>query len=383
MDLRRPQSLFYFTDQKLLGQIIVTNSISSKISQLVRPEIRALQAYPVGDASGMIKLDAMENPYGWSAELKQAWAEFIQNADINRYPHPQALQVKEGLRKVMNIPEQYECLLGNGSDEIIQLLAMMMVGTEGQPATIMAPEPGFVMYKMIATFCGLNYTGVPLQADFELDMPAMLKCIKEQQPELIFLAQPNNPTGNLYPLESVREIIEASEGLVILDEAYLPFSSRNHLHLLDEYDNVLVMRTLSKVGLAGLRLGMIFGQQAWLHELDKIRMPYNINILTQLTAEFALQHYDILMEQCEILKAERSTMTEQLNALGFECYPSEANFILARVPEGKDAKTIFADLKDKKILIKCLDGGHPLLQQCLRFTVGTPEENQQLIAALS
>ena len=382
LDMKLPVFLFQVLS-KNARKITVTNSISSKISQLVRPEIRALQAYPVGDASGMIKLDAMENPYGWSAELKQAWAEFIQNADINRYPHPQAPQVKEGLRKVMNIPEQYECLLGNGSDEIIQLLAMMMVGKDGKPATIMAPEPGFVMYKMIATFCGLNYTGVPLQADFELDMPAILKCIKEQQPELIFLAQPNNPTGNLYPLESVREIIEVSEGLVILDEAYLPFSSRNHLHLLDEYDNVLVMRTLSKVGLAGLRLGMIFGQQAWLHELDKIRMPYNINILTQLTAEFALQHYDILMEQCEILKAERSKMTEQLNGLGFECYSSEANFILARVPEGKDAKTIFADLKAKKILIKCLDGGHPLLQQCLRFTVGTPEENQQLITALA
>lgn len=358
------------------------DSISLKITQLVRPEIRALKAYPVGDASGMIKLDAMENPYGWSPELKQAWADFIKDADINRYPHPQAPAVKAGLRNVMNVPDKYDCLLGNGSDEIIQLLAMLVTGKNGQPARIMAPEPGFVMYKMIATFCGLEYSGVPLSKDFSLDLNAMLDNIKQQQPELIFLAQPNNPTGNLYPLADIRTIIEASEGLVILDEAYLPFSSRDHLHLLDEYDNVLVMRTLSKVGLAGLRLGMIFGQPAWLNELDKIRMPYNINILTQMSAEFALQHYGVLMEQCEKIKIERTRVTQALKDLDFVCYDSEANFVLARAPQGKNAREIFEQLKADHILIKCLDGGHPLLENCLRFTIGSQTENSRLLDAL-
>ena len=356
-------------------------SISKMVENLVRPEIRALSAYPVGDASGMVKLDAMENPHQWSAELKQAWAEKLQQADINRYPHPQAPKVKDGLRKAMNVPEQFDCLLGNGSDEIIQLLAML-VAKPG--AKIMAPEPGFVMYKMIATFCGVDYVGVPLTADFELDMPAMLKCINEQQPELIFLAQPNNPTANLYSETQLRELIQASEGLVIMDEAYLPFSSRNHLHFLEEFDNVLVMRTLSKVGLAGLRLGMIFGRSEWLNELDKIRMPYNINVLTQISAEFALEHYEILLGQCEQIKQQRTRMDSALTELGFKCYKSEANFILARADMEFDgqAKEIFEQLKQHNVLIKCLAGGHPLLENCLRFTVGTENENGLLLDAL-
>jgi histidinol-phosphate aminotransferase len=356
-------------------------SISQMVENLVRPEILALSAYPVGDASGMVKLDAMENPHQWSEELKKAWAEKLQHADINRYPHPQAPKVKEGLRKAMNVPEQFDCLLGNGSDEIIQLLAMLVAKPN---AKIMAPEPGFVMYKMIATFCGIDYIGVPLTADFELDMPAMLKCINEQQPELIFLAQPNNPTANLYSEPQLRELIQASEGLVIMDEAYLPFSSRDHLHFLEEFDNVLVMRTLSKVGLAGLRLGMIFGRSEWLSELDKIRMPYNINVLTQISAEFALEHYEILLGQCEQIKQQRTRMDNALTELGFKCYKSEANFILARADmsfEGQ-AKEIFEQLKQHNVLIKCLAGGHPLLENCLRFTIGTENENTLLLEAL-
>ena len=360
-------------------------SITQMVENLVRPEIRALSAYPVGDASGMVKLDAMENPHQWSEELKQAWAEKLQHANINRYPHPQAPKVKAGLRKAMNVPEQFDCLLGNGSDEIIQLLAMLVAPLNPEKkATIMAPDPGFVMYKMIATFCGLDYIGVPLTSEFELDMPAMLKCITEQQPELIFLAQPNNPTANLYSESQLRELIQTSKGLVIMDEAYLPFSSRNHLHFLEEFDNVLVMRTLSKVGLAGLRLGMIFGRSEWLNELDKIRMPYNINVLTQISAEFALEHYDILLGQCELIKQERTRMHNALTELGFKCYPSEANFILARADmefEGQ-AKEIFEQLKQHNVLIKCLAGGNPLLENCLRFTIGTESENGLLLEAL-
>jgi histidinol-phosphate aminotransferase len=357
-------------------------SITQMVENLVRPEIRALSAYPVGDASGMVKLDAMENPHQWSGVLKQAWLKKLQHADINRYPSPQAPKVKAGLLNAMNVPEQFDCLLGNGSDEIIQLLTML-VAKPG--AKVMAPEPGFVMYKMISIFCGVDFVGIPLTESFELDMPAMLKCIKEQQPELIFLAQPNNPTANLYPESELRELIQASEGLVIMDEAYLPFSSRNHLHFLDEFDNVLVMRTLSKVGLAGLRLGMIFGRSEWLNELDKIRMPYNINVLTQISAEFALEHYDILLEQCELIKQERSRMHTALTRLGFTCYKSEANFILARasMPFKGQAREIFEQLKQHNVLIKCLAGGHPLLENCLRFTIGTEKENTLLLEALA
>jgi len=358
-------------------------SIDSLVETLIRPEIRALQAYPVGKAEGMIKLDAMENPFRWPEDMVSEWQDLLAGCALNRYPNPVAPEVVSGLRQVMSVPDEYEVLLGNGSDEIIQLLAMAVA----QPgACVLAPEPGFVMYKMIATFVGIDYCGVPLNDDFSLNRRAMLSAIKERNPALIFLAQPNNPTGNLWEENDLTAIIEAAKGLVVLDEAYLPFSRRNHLDWLSRFDNVLVMRTLSKVGLAGLRLGMLFGRPEWLAEVDKIRMPYNINVLTQASAAFALKHYDVLMQQCDVLKSERDVMQKKLRELGFSVYDSEANFILARVPEStetkKTARDIFEALKQQKILIKCLDGGHPLLNRCLRFTVGAPEENAALYSAL-
>ncbi len=353
-------------------------TLQSHIARLIRPEIRALQAYPVADASGMIKLDAMENPYQWPEELVADWQQRLAECDLNRYPHPQAPEVVAGLRRAMAIPDGYDVLLGNGSDEIIQLLAMAVA----QPgALVMAPEPGFVMYKMIATYLGLNYLGVPLRLDFGLDVEAMLTVITEQQPALIFLAQPNNPTGNLWQEDDLHAIIEASQGIVVIDEAYLPFSSRDHLSWLDQYPHVLVMRTLSKAGLAGLRLGLLIGRPAWLHEINKLRMPYNINVLTQASAAFALQHYDVLQEQCEQLRQQREWLMLELERLLLDVFPSEANFVLVRCPDN-NARALFEHLKQHKILIKCLDGAHPLLQQCLRITVGKPLENRALIEAL-
>ncbi|MAE35833.1 MAG: histidinol-phosphate transaminase [Oceanospirillaceae bacterium] len=359
-------------------------SIDALVENLIRPEIRALQAYPVGKAEGMIKLDAMENPFRWPDDMVSEWQSLLADCALNRYPNPVAPEVVAGLREVMQVPDQYEVLLGNGSDEIIQLLAMAVA----QPnACVLAPEPGFVMYKMIATFVGINYCGVPLRDDFSLDREAMLAAIAEKKPALTFLAQPNNPTGNLWAEDDLVAIIEACntsdyQGLVVLDEAYLPFSSLDHLSWLDRFENVVVMRTLSKVGLAGLRLGMLFGRKEWLSELDKIRMPYNINVLTQASAAFALKHYDVLMKQCDVLKTEREKMHEKLLELGFAAFDSEANFILARVPEGNVARDIFEELKQQDILIKCTDGAHPLLAKTLRFTVGAPEENTALYSAL-
>lgn len=352
----------------------------SRVKKLIRQEILDLSAYPVPNASGMLKLDAMENPYSWPLVAKESWADLLKELPLNRYPDAGAEQLREALKESMGVSDQYDILLGNGSDEIIQLLAMAMAKPG---ATILAPEPGFVMYKMIATFCGLNYIGVPLTERFELDEAAMMAAIKTSQPELIFLAQPNNPTGNLWDEKAIKNIIEESEGLVVLDEAYTAFTDADHLALLDQYENVLVMRTLSKVGLAGLRLGLIIGRSEWLDELDKIRLPYNINMLTQASALFALENYDMLMVQTEQIRVDRVVLTEDLMALsGVEVFPSEANFVLIRTPEGM-ARNWFEELKEKGILIKCLDGGHPLLTNCLRITVGTTSQNERLVAALN
>jgi len=353
--------------------------ISARIQQWVRPEIRALHAYHVPPATGMIKLDAMENPYRWPAEMLDAWQLKMRDVAINRYPDPQSPGVKDGLRREMGVPAGQDILLGNGSDEIIQMLALLVMG---RGRCVLAPEPGFVMYRMVATMTGLDYVGVPLDANFDLDTDAMLAAIKQHQPALIFLALPNNPTGNVFSVDRVRAVIEAAEGLVILDEAYTAFTDVDHLSFVEDYDNVLIMRTLSKVGLAGLRLGLLIGANDWLVEIEKIRLPYNINVLTQLSAEFALENFQVMRQQTALIRAERERLTSELRGIaGLQVWPSEANFVLVRTPAGK-ARDIFEFLKQSNLLVKCLDGTHPQLSDCLRLTVGEPADSDQLLAAL-
>lgn len=345
------------------------------IERWVRPEIRAIDAYHVPPADGMVKLDAMENPYSWPPEMVADWQRRLEGAALNRYPDATAAKVKDGLRKVMGISGDHDILLGNGSDEIIQLLAMAVAGSG---RTLLAPEPGFVMYRMIASFVGMGYCGVPLDENFDLDLPAMLAAIERTQPALVFLAMPNNPTGNLFSADRVEAVIKACPGLVVIDEAYTAFTDADHLPSL-QHPNVLVMRTLSKVGLAGLRLGILIGAPAWLHELDKLRLPYNINVLTQVSAEFALDHFAVLTDQTQTIRQEREALFSLLSAIdGVTCWPSEANFILLRC---KAARDVHARMKASGVLVKCLDGAHPALADCLRFTVGTPDENARMIDA--
>ena len=354
-------------------------TLQCRVERLIRPEIRALSAYTVPPATGMVKLDAMENPYAWPDAVKQAWLERLAQVEINRYPEPQAQSVKAGLRRVMGIGDEFELLLGNGSDEIIQILAMA-IAAEGR--CVMAPEPSFVMYRMIATFCRIDYVGVPLDSRFDLDLAAMLAVIDARQPALIFLSQPNNPTGNLFSVEKIRRIAEASTGLVVVDEAYTAFTDADSLHLLNDYDNLLIMRTLSKVGLAGLRLGLLIGPQQWLVELEKLRLPYNINVLTQASAEFALEHFTVLQQQTQQLREDRALLLQALQALpGLQVWPSEANFLLVRIT-AKPVIEVHEGLKQAGILVKKLDGTHPSLAGCLRINISSPEENALLLEAL-
>lgn len=349
-----------------------------KPDQLIRDEIRALAAYHVPDASGYVKLDAMENPYPLPAELRDALGQIARDAAINRYPDAAATALKARLRTVMEVPEGMEILLGNGSDEIIQILAMA-IAKPG--ATILGLEPSFVMYKMIAAFAGVSYVGVPLRANFTLDLDATLAAIAAHQPALIFIAYPNNPSGNLFDMSALLRILDAAPGLVVLDEAYHVFALESFMPLLTRYPNLLVMRTLSKLGLAGLRLGFLVGRPAWLNELDKLRLPYNINILTQQIAEQVLAHADILEQQAAAIRSERARLMQALaDIAGIEVFPSAANFILLRVA---NADTVFEGLKQRGILIKNLSRAHPQLQNCLRVTVGTPDENQQFLASLN
>jgi len=366
--------------------------MSAKVEDLIRKEIQAIHAYHVPDPGDMIKLDAMENPYAMPEILVDEWLELIKRAEINRYPDPAASRLSVMLESYMEVPQTISSgdaknkllansiILGNGSDELIQIMAMAVA----QPGKkILAPEPGFVMYNMIASFVGMEYVGVALKEDFSLDMPAMLAAIKTHQPALIFLAYPNNPTGNLFADDEILEILNVAQGLVVIDEAYHPFACSSFMPRLGEFENLLVMRTVSKMGLAGLRLGLLAGPERWICEFDKIRLPYNINILTQVTAEFALRHADVFEAQAAIIREQREWLFEKLNAFSqFKVFPSRANFILLRVLEG-DASQIFEGLKKRGVLIKNSHSSGGMLTQCLRVTVGKPQENQALITALN
>ena len=357
--------------------------MSDKVQQLIRKEILQLNAYHVPDPGDMIKLDAMENPYHMPEALINEWAELIKQAEINRYPDPAATKLSASLMHYMEVPENIsspnKIILGNGSDELIQILAMS-VAQSGRK--ILAPTPGFVMYEMIATFAGLGFVGVPLNEDFSLHMSAMLEAIERHQPALIFLAYPNNPTGNLFSDDEIEQILNKADGLVIVDEAYHPFACKSFMPRLGEFDNLLVMRTVSKMGLAGLRLGVLAGPEQWISEFDKIRLPYNINVLTQLTAEFALKHADVFEQQAKLIRQQRDWLFKRLSEFSqFKVFPSKANFILLRVLQG-NAVDIFAGLKQRGILIKNSHSAGGVLTQCLRVTVGTPDENEALITAI-
>ncbi|WP_333875872.1 histidinol-phosphate transaminase [Methylobacter sp.] len=353
---------------------------SNLISSIFRKEVLAMSAYKVADATGLIKLDAMENPYSWPEDIKKSWLETLKNCPLNRYPDPEARQLTATIKRLNQIPDRFDVLLGNGSDEIIQLLLMALPAN----ACVLAPDPGFVMYKQLSLCLGLSYYGIPLLADsFELDLPAMLDAMEKHQPSVIFLAYPNNPTGNLFSKASIREIIKTAKGLVVIDEAYAPFADASFIDSLGQYDNLLVMRTVSKLGLAGLRLGYIAGLPGIIEQLHKIRLPYNINSLTQISADFALSHKALFDQQTQKICAERSLVFNKLNTLnGITAYLSAANFILFKTPENR-ANEIFASIKKQGVLIKNLSPQGGLLADCLRVTIGTPEENAAFLTALT
>jgi histidinol-phosphate aminotransferase len=331
---------------------------AGRIRKWLRPAVADMAAYKVADASGMVKLDAMENPYGLPLELRAAWADRLQQISVK----------ESGL------------ILGNGSDEIIQMLAIAL---GGEDRAMMSLEPAFVMYQLIARMNGLRYISIDLQQDdFSIDLPATLKVIEAQQPAVVFVANPNNPTGNIHELDVLRKLAEAVPGLLVVDEAYEPFTDMTALPLLAEYEHVMVMRTVSKMGLAGLRLGYLLGHNAWIDQLEKVRLPYNINVLSQHATTFALEHLDIFEEQAMRIRADRQKVFAALQAMpALQVWHSEANFILFRAPQGQGT-VLYEQLKQHRVLIKSLSGGHPYLEDCLRVTIGSGEENQQFLETL-
>lgn len=345
------------------------------ISNTVRSDVQAIGSYHVPDASGYIKLDAMENPYLLPQHLRDELGVRLAGAVLNRYP-PSYASLKAAICSKLGVPAGYDVLLGNGSDELISILAMACaVQDQARRAVLLAPVPGFVMYARSAQFAGMDFVGVPLQSDLGLDLDAMLAAIEQHRPALVFLAYPNNPTGNLFSVSDIERIIAAlgDTGIAVVDEAYEPFAQQSFMGRLPEFENLVVMRTVSKLGLAGIRLGYMSAAPALLAQFEKVRPPYNINVLTQAAAEFALEHIDVLNAQAALLNSARDALAEQLAALpGVTVFPSKANFLLIRVPDSDD---VHAKLLTHRVLIKNVSKMHAVLANCLRISVSTPEEN--------
>jgi histidinol-phosphate aminotransferase len=358
----------------------MNESLNSKLQSRIRPDVQSMHAYAVQDSAGMVKLDAMENPHRLPADLQAELGRRLGALALNRYPDGRVDDLRGALADYAQMPDGFDLMLGNGSDELISLLAM---ACDVPGAAVLSPVPGFVMYAMSAQLQGLKFIGVPLTPDFELDEAAMLAAIAEHRPSITYLAYPNNPTANLWDDAVIEKIIVAvgeQGGLVVMDEAYQPFASKSYIDRIARHEHVLLLRTLSKFGLAGVRLGYLMGPRALIAEIDKVRPPYNISVLNYECALFALEHQAVFTAQAQEIRTQRAMLLEALSAMTpVKAWKSDANMILIRVP---DAAKTFDGMKACGVLIKNVSKMHALLANCLRLTVGTADENGQMLAAL-
>lgn len=354
----------------------------SLIENVIRDDVRKISAYHVPSAAGLVKLDAMENPYTLPDDVKQGLGRHLAEVALNRYPVPSYDSLKEKIAATSDLPKGFGLVLGNGSDELI---AMLSIACARPGAKVLAPVPGFVMYAMSAQFAGLEFVGVALKEDLTLDVDAMLAAIAEHRPAITYLAYPNNPTGTLFNEDDMVRIIRAvgDQGIVVVDEAYQPFAEVSFMPRLAEFSNLVVMRTVSKLGLAGVRLGYMSANAALLSEIDKVRPPYNVNVLTQAAVEYLFDRVSVLDDQAAQLRGQRTLLIDALSRMdGVHVFPSAGNFLLVRIDvSGLTSELVHARLLEHGVLIKNVGKMHSLLQDCVRVTVSTPEENKIFLDA--
>jgi histidinol-phosphate aminotransferase len=377
-----------------------SSDIQALIQRRIRQDVQGMHAYAIQDSVGMVKLDAMENPHRLPPALQAELGQRLGELAFNRYPDGRVNDLRRALAAHADMPQGFDIMLGNGSDELISLLALAcdVPAAAGAPKpAVLAPLPGFVMYAMSAQLQGLDFIGVPLTPNFALDVPAIVQAIQTLQPAIVYLAYPNNPTTNLWDAGDMAQVIAAAKAagsIVAIDEAYQPFSSRTYLDVIRanpaEHSHVLLMRTMSKFGLAGVRLGYMMGAKALIAQLDKVRPPYNISVLNYECALFALAHQDVFAAQAQDIREQRARLIGTLRATpGLTVFDSDANMILVRIEgvqnssaEADRAQKVFDGMKARGVLVKNVSKMHPLLTHCLRLTVGTFDENSKMIVAL-
>jgi histidinol-phosphate aminotransferase len=363
--------------------------MSFDLAAVIRAEVRAQVPYHTGPAAGpgpRVKLDANESPFALGEALRGTlaaeFARALADVELHRYPDPTARELRGLLARDLGVSAE-QILIANGSDEAIQLL-QLAVACPG--AAVAIPVPTFVMYAIGARGMGIRVAEVPLGEAFTLDRSRFLEVVRNERPRLVFLAWPNNPTGNLFEPSAVEAILRACAGpdchaLVVVDEAYAHYSGCSFLSRLGEFPNLVILRTLSKVGLAGIRLGILIANPDVVREVNKVRMPYNVNALSQAAARVVLAHGDVVAEHAAAIVAERDRVLAALAASpGVTAFPSRANFVLIRTCRPGDA--VFADLLAQGVVVRNFSRT-PHLADCLRVTVGSPEENDAFLAALA
>ena len=351
--------------------------MSKKIMNFFRNDINALSEYKIFNSKDMVKLDAMENPYDLNIkfEIKGLSAGLV---SLNRYPDADCQSLKDKLRNKYKLDNKYNLIIGNGSDELIQLICLAFLKKEN---VVLCPAPSFSMYKKISQVLELQFQEVTLREDFSLDIELMLKKIEEFDPAIIFLAFPNNPTGNLWDKKDIDLIIKKANGVVVIDEAYGSFSGESFISEMDNYENLLIMKTVSKIGLAGIRVGYLIGEDYIIKNINKLRLPFNINTLSQKISEFSDENSNYLENQTnDIIKLRELLISKMEGIDKIKVYKSKTNFILFKVLSGT-ADDIFKSLISKKILIKNMSNT-PGLKNCLRVTVGSEKENNLFIQSL-
>jgi histidinol-phosphate aminotransferase len=346
------------------------------IRALIRDEVLAQKAYPVDNATCRIKLDANENPLAIPGPLREKFAERLASVPLNRYPEAGSVALTERFAAAFGVGKE-QILIGNGSDEPIQILCTALARSG---AEIMIPVPTFVMYRITSINAGFRVQEVPLDANFDLDIPAIRARMALRQPALTFLAYPNNPTANCFSRERIEAILTDASGIVVVDEAYFHFSQNTFLPLLARYENLVILRTLSKVGLAAMRIGILIGPPALVSELHKVRLPYNVNSLSQAAAGFYLDEEESFLKQAADIRRWRNELFSALEALpGIHPRPTDANFIFFSCDF--DADRLYTQLRERGILIKNLNASGRM-SGCMRVTVGTPEENDEFVEVL-
>ena len=338
---------------------------------MVRPNIRRLRAYEAKEMPCKVKLDANESPYPLADWNSQKLLIRLKRVMTNRYPDPEAKEMRKAVASYFGVPSG-NLLQGNGSDELI----FSLITTFGGP--VLYPVPTFSMYGIISQALGEKGIAVPLDRSFDIDQERLLKTIRSQNPKLIFLSSPNNPTGNCFSSGKILKIVERSKGIVVVDEAYQPFSSqRGFLPFLKDYQNLVIMRTLSKIGLAALRLGFLIAHPEIIGEVNKVRLPFNVNSLSQAIAIAAMKDTKRVRSSIKTIIRERDRLQNEMEKIrGVTSFPSEANFILFRV---KYPDSVYSLLLKKGVLVRNLHSG---IKGCLRVTVGMPEENTLFLKAL-